>query len=75
MNPNIITDFTSRECKNKAHEECYGTWLGLGFEIICSCPCDHIKKDRYMSQYSESKVGPRDQSIAIHSKAQARCEH
>ena len=28
-----------------------------------------------MSQYSESEVGPRDQSIAIDSKAQARCEH
>jgi hypothetical protein len=41
---NIITDFVSRECKHNMHGECYGTWLGLGYEVICSCRCGHIKK-------------------------------
>ena len=46
----IITDFISRECKRKAHEECNGTWLGLGFEVICSCPCGHIKEYKALDQ-------------------------
>jgi hypothetical protein len=25
------------------HENCHGKWTSLGFEIVCSCKCDHKK--------------------------------
>jgi hypothetical protein len=39
-----IFDFLSRECKNNNHDQCYGMWYGLGFEVLCSCKCSHLKK-------------------------------
>ena len=45
MITNAVIDFVSRECKIGSHENCYGTWEGLGFEIICNCKCGH-KKNR-----------------------------
>jgi hypothetical protein len=46
MNTDTILDFVSRECKNRWHQDCFGKWDGLGFEIICSCICGHKTKSQ-----------------------------
>jgi hypothetical protein len=37
-------EFVSRECKNNNHNQCRRKWQGLGFEVICSCKCNHFEK-------------------------------
>jgi hypothetical protein len=61
MIPNIVTDFVSRECKRNFHGECDGTWSGLGYKVICSCRCGHIKKYKVLDQVE----GPRHNTMLI----------
>ena len=43
INPTVI-DFISKQCKCGLHRNCYGKWVGLGFEVICGCKkCGHNK--------------------------------
>jgi hypothetical protein len=53
-----VFEFVSKECKHKIHEECYETWSGLGFKVICSCIC-HIKK-----REASEELGISSRSIA-----------
>jgi hypothetical protein len=39
-----ILEFVSRECKTDEHTKCDGRWSGLGFEIVCTCKCGHLKE-------------------------------
>ena len=41
-NNNYILEFQSNQCKKKEHNNCSKQWKGLGFIVICTCPC-HIK--------------------------------
>ncbi len=39
-----VIDFLSKGCKDKEHQKCYGTWIGLGFQVDCNCLCHHNNK-------------------------------
>ena len=39
----MVIDFISKQCKGGLHQNCYGQWEGLGFEVICGCECGHDK--------------------------------
>jgi hypothetical protein len=39
----LLIDFCSKDCKEKMHQECCGSWSGLNTNIICNCVC-HSKK-------------------------------
>ena len=41
-NNKYILEFQSNQCKKKEHNNCSKQWKGLGFTVICTCPC-HIK--------------------------------
>gem|GEM_PF-2566455 len=81
MSTAIGLDFVSRDCRIGSHQYCYGKWEGMGFEIICICSCGHkIKADASLvgiekSQYSESMVARRDQSIVNHRTTHAKEPH
>ena len=44
-----IVDFVSWHCKNNTHQNCYGKWKGLGFEVICGCRCGHNRLDQTLA--------------------------
>ena len=52
----IVIDFISKQCKENIHEECSGRWVGLGFEIICSCECKHNKNGLVLDQVGEPRA-------------------
>jgi hypothetical protein len=39
-----VIDFRGKGCKDNDHQKCYGTWIGLGFQVVCNCLCHHNKK-------------------------------
>jgi hypothetical protein len=43
MMTDTVIEFVSRQCKTGQHQNCYGKWQGLGFEINCDCTCGHMK--------------------------------
>jgi hypothetical protein len=54
INP-LVFDFISKQCKGRLHQNCYGKWKGLGFEVICGCGCGHNR----LGQTLASVEGPR----------------
>lgn len=42
-----IIEFRSNGCKTKHHEDCLHKWSGMGFQVVCSCPCHpkHLAHD------------------------------
>jgi hypothetical protein len=57
----MAIDFVSKQCKENIHSECSGRWVGLGFEFICSCECEHNKNGRVL----ERVEGPRANTTQI----------
>jgi hypothetical protein len=43
MNSANVIEFMSDGCKTKLHKDCLYKWSGLGFQVVCSCPC-HIER-------------------------------
>jgi hypothetical protein len=69
----IGLDFVSRDCKSGIHHDCCGKWMGLGFEIICVCKCDHNRKGeastsgglpisdaKHLNQFSSKEISKDD---------------
>ena len=50
----MVFDFISKQCKGGLHQNCYGKWKGLGFEVICGCRCGHNR----LGQTLASVEGP-----------------
>ena len=72
MSSAIGLDFVSRDCKNGIHQDCYGKWMGIGFEIICVCSCGHKIKGE-ASTYGGLPIS--DAKYLNHSKEISKDDH
>lgn len=43
-----ILEFVSKHCKQDKRHDCAGM-IGLGFEVICTCKCDHTMQEEVNS--------------------------
>ncbi|CAN5707264.1 hypothetical protein BH23THE1_BH23THE1_17390 [soil metagenome] len=49
-----VIEFSSKYCKSYSHNTCHGVWIGLGFQIKCTCSC-HLKNQAHLQYNSYSK--------------------
>lgn len=64
INPKIL-DFISKQCKCGLHQNCYGKWEGLGFEVVCDCNCGHNKSDQALVEVEGPLANAIDRTDAV----------
>ena len=48
--------WTEEYLRGVVHENCHGKWTSLGFEIVCSCKCDHKKNALALTEVELSLI-------------------
>ena len=59
----MVFDFISKQCKGELHQNCYGRWQGLGFEVICGCRCGHNRLGQTLASVEGPALTQRKQII------------